>query len=46
MDGRPSPHLTTVAAGLRRAGVRVAVDRVAYEVLRGGNEMLRLGRQR
>jgi ubiquinone/menaquinone biosynthesis C-methylase UbiE len=46
MDGRPSPHLAIVAAGLHRAGVRVAVDRVAYEVLRGGNEMLRLGRQR
>ena len=42
MDGQSSPHLAIVVAGLRRAGVRVAVRRVAYEVLRGGNEMLRL----
>jgi hypothetical protein len=46
MDGRPSPHLAAVAAGLRRAGHRVAVERVGYEVLRGGDEMLRLSRER
>ena len=46
MDGRPSPHLAIVVAGLRRAGHRVVVERVGYEVLRGGDAMLRLHRER
>jgi hypothetical protein len=46
MDGRPSPHLAMVMAELRCSGCSVAVGRVAYEVLRGGNEMLRLSWQR
>jgi len=45
MDGQPSPHLAGVVTELRQAGYHVAVDRVAYEVLRGGNQMLRLSRQ-
>jgi hypothetical protein len=42
IDGRPSPHLPFVLSGLERAGCRIAVERVAYEVLLGANEMLRL----
>jgi hypothetical protein len=40
MDGRPSPHLAAAVEGLRAAGHRVARERVAYEVQRGGDEML------
>jgi ubiquinone/menaquinone biosynthesis C-methylase UbiE len=42
MDGRSSPHVAPVTAALRWRGYHVSVERVAYEVLRGGDEMLRL----
>ena len=40
LGGRPSPHLAPVRAGLERAGLRVATQRVPYEFQRGGNEMM------
>lgn len=44
MAGQPSPHLPAVLDGLGRAGLEVAVVPVDYEVLRGGDRMLRLRR--
>jgi len=40
LDGRPSPHLPSLVEELRMSGLRVTVKRVAYELQRGGNEML------
>ena len=40
MDGAASPHLAPVMADLRRAGYRVIVRRVDYEVMRRGDRML------
>jgi len=42
LDGRPSPHLPPVVADLRDNGFQATVERVAYELQRGGNEMLRV----
>ena len=40
MDGMPSPHLEPLLAELRRTGHHVALRRVDYEVMRGGDRML------
>jgi hypothetical protein len=45
MDGKPSPHVAVVTETLRSRGCRVAIQRVGYELQRGGNEMLRLSRE-
>ncbi len=39
---QPSPHLPPLVEALARTGLRVEVQRVAYEFQRGGNEMLRV----
>ena len=40
MDGMPSPHLEPLLAELSRTGHHVALRRVDYEVMRGGDRML------
>ena len=46
MDGMPSPHLEPLLAELRRMGHHVALRRVDYEVMRGGDRMLLVRRGR
>ena len=45
MDGMPSPHLEPLLAELRRLGHQVALRRVDYEVMRGGDRMLLVRRE-
>ena len=42
LDASPSAHLGPVTAVLRADGYRVRVERVPYELQKGGNEMLRV----
>jgi hypothetical protein len=44
LDGSRSPFVEAGEAEARAAGVDAAIERVAYEFQRGGNEMLRLRR--
>jgi SAM-dependent methyltransferase len=41
LGSRPSPHVPIVAEMLRERGLRVSIDTVAYELQRGGNQMMR-----
>jgi hypothetical protein len=41
---KPSPHLSPLLAELQSAGFSVEVQKVSYEIQRGGNEMLRIHR--
>lgn len=42
LAGRPSCHLAPVVAALARKGLNAAIERVPYEVQRGGDQMLRI----
>ena len=44
VGGAPSPHVQAAVEAMRSEGVDAAVEPVPYEVQRGGNRMLRLGR--
>ena len=44
LDGQPSAHVDPSIAGLRDAGYEVAIEPVAYEFQRGGNQMLKVWR--
>lgn len=44
LQRKPSPHLSSVRAGLEKDGWATDVIRVNYEFQRGSNEMLRVGR--
>ncbi|MGD8500805.1 MAG: hypothetical protein PVJ86_09170, partial [Phycisphaerales bacterium] len=46
LDLRPSPHVQASASCLEENGFTVSIERVAYEFQRGGNEMLRIIRER
>lgn len=46
MHGRRSRHLEPLIAALHGAGLSAEVERVDYEFQRGGNEMLRVRRER
>lgn len=41
-DAQPSPYAEPIMAGLKKAGRKVSIERVAYEFQRGGNQMLRI----
>jgi hypothetical protein len=41
---KPSPHLRNVVAELTKNGYNCEIQRVAYELQRGGNEMLKITR--
>jgi hypothetical protein len=43
---KPSPHLASVRTALEKRGWTTTVERVNYELQRGGNEMLRISRQK
>jgi hypothetical protein len=45
LAGRPSCHLEPVMAALGERGFSVVVERVPYEVQRGGDQMLRVARR-
>src|SRR5438270_8831865 len=45
LDRRPSPHLNPLVTYLAEKGWRTEVLPVPYEFQRGGNRMLRIGRQ-
>jgi hypothetical protein len=42
LDLRPSPHVQPIASVLEKDGFTVSIERVPYEFQRGGNEMLRI----
>jgi hypothetical protein len=46
LGSRPSPHVGAVAAGMRSAGCHVTIEAVPYEFQRGGNQMMRIRRER
>jgi hypothetical protein len=46
LDLRPSPHVQAIASCLEEVGFTVSIEHVAYEFQRGGNEMLRITRDR
>jgi hypothetical protein len=41
---KPSPHLPAITKALESRGLSVRIERVNYELQRGGNEMLRISR--
>lgn len=45
-EGEASPHLGPVVDGLEKRGYEARVERVPYEFQRGGDEMLRVRRER
>lgn len=42
LDLKPSPYVQPIASGLEKDGFMVSIERVDYEFQRGGNEMLRI----
>jgi len=42
LDLKPSPYVQQIASGLDEDGFTVSIERVPYEFQRGGNEMLRI----
>jgi hypothetical protein len=42
LGGRPSPYVELVAESIRGRGYDVAIEAVAYEFQRGGNQMMRI----
>jgi hypothetical protein len=42
LDLKPSPYIQPIASGLEKDGFAVSIERVNYEFQRGGNEMLRI----
>ncbi len=44
LAGQPSCHLEPVAGAVQSAGYRLAIETVAYEFQRGGNQIMRIGR--
>ena len=46
LDLRPSPYVQPIVSCLEENGFTVFIERVAYEFQRGGNEMLRIIRDR
>jgi ubiquinone/menaquinone biosynthesis C-methylase UbiE len=46
MDGRPSPHVQPLLRDLPRHSLQATIEPVEYEFQRGGNEMLRIVRDR
>jgi len=44
LGGQRSPHVETSVSAFRSAGLAGAVEQVAYEFQRGGNQMLRIRR--
>ena len=46
LGGTRSPLVVPCASSLRAAGFDVSIERVPYEFQKGGNEMMRIRRQR